>query len=78
MIEDIQKIDASHFIAGHELICDLEEMDLFWKELRSASKATNSTSLETFENENKRKPIGDELFFIKAFVNDQILHSEER
>ena len=82
MIEDIQKFDASHFIAGHESICDIEEMDLFWKELRLASKATNSTSLEesleTFEKENKRKPIGDELFFIKAFVNDQILHSEER
>ncbi|WP_289355101.1 MBL fold metallo-hydrolase [Paenibacillus sp. S-12] len=82
MIEDIQKFDATHFIVGHESICDIEEMDLFWKELRSASKATNSNSLEesleTFENENKRKPIGDELFFIKAFVNDQILHSEER
>ncbi|EPY11176.1 MBL fold metallo-hydrolase [Paenibacillus alvei] len=82
MIEDIQKFDASHFIVGHESICDIEEMDSFWKQLRSASKATNSTSLEesleSFEKENKRKPIGDELFFIKAFVNDQILHSEER
>lgn len=82
MIEDIQKFDASHFIVGHESICDIEEMDSYWKQLTAASKAVNSTSLdaslETFEKENGRQPIGDELFFIKAFVNDQILHSEER
>ncbi|MEQ7053791.1 MBL fold metallo-hydrolase [Paenibacillaceae sp. P-4] len=82
MIEDIQKFDASHFIVGHESICDIEEMDLFWKELTLASKATNSTSLEgsleAFREENKRQPSENELFFIKAFINDQILHSEER
>lgn len=42
MIEDIQKFDASHCIAGHESICDIQEMDLYWKELTLACKATNS------------------------------------
>lgn len=80
MIEDIQKYDAIHFILGHESICDLDEMNSYWKELISASKAANSTSLEraleSFEIDNKRKPNEDELFFLKAFVNDQILKSQ--
>lgn len=81
MIEDIQKFDASYFLLGHESICDLDEMDQFWKELKMASEATTSTSLEeaieSFEKDNNRSPIGDELFFIKAFVNDQILNSQK-
>lgn len=80
MIEDIQKYDAVHFILGHESICDLDEMNSYWKELISASKAADSTSLEraleSFEIDNKRKPNEDELFFLKAFVNDQILKSQ--
>ncbi|GAA0404121.1 MBL fold metallo-hydrolase [Paenibacillus motobuensis] len=80
MIEDIQKYDALHFILGHESICDLDEMDTYWKDLITTSKAVKSTSLEraleSFEIDNKRKPIGDELFFLEAFVNDQILKSQ--
>ncbi|MCM3040638.1 MBL fold metallo-hydrolase [Paenibacillus motobuensis] len=77
MIEDIQKYDAIHFILGHESICDLAEMNSYWNELISTSKAADSTSLEraleSFEIDKKRKPNEDELFFLKAFVNDQIL-----
>ncbi|MFC7681769.1 MBL fold metallo-hydrolase [Paenibacillus sp. GCM10028914] len=77
MIEDIQKYDAIHFLLGHESICDLEEMDTYWKELISACKAAQSTSIEEavecFERDNNRKPNDDEHFFLKAFVNDQIL-----
>lgn len=80
MIEDVQKYDASYFLLGHESICDIEEMDLYWKELKLASHATNSTSLEdaleTFQKDNNRQPGENELFFIKAFVNDQILKLE--
>lgn len=80
MIEDIQKYDANYFILGHESICDLEEMNLYWKELISTSKATDSTSIdkaiERFERENNRTPNSNEHFFIKAFVNDQIIKSQ--
>ncbi|OIJ15506.1 hydrolase glyoxylase [Anaerobacillus arseniciselenatis] len=79
MIEDIQKYDADHFLLGHESICDKDEMDLYWKELISASTATESTSLEMalkcFERENNRSANDNERFFIKAFVNDQIINS---
>jgi glyoxylase-like metal-dependent hydrolase (beta-lactamase superfamily II) len=78
MIEDIRKYDAIHFLLGHESICDLEEMEIYWKELVLASKAAESTSLEeaieSFEAANNRAPNGEELFFLKGFVNDQILN----
>ncbi|KMK75600.1 MBL fold metallo-hydrolase [Alkalihalobacillus pseudalcaliphilus] len=77
MIEDIQKYQAKYFLLGHESICDLAEMDLYWKELQIANKAVKSTSLEEamihFEKEFKRKANENETFFIQAFVNDQIL-----
>lgn len=80
MIEDIRKYDATHFLLGHESICDAAEMDLYWKELISASKAVTSASLEgaiaAFEADHDRKPNENELFFLKAFVNDQILKSQ--
>lgn len=80
MIEDIQKYDAEMFLLGHESICDLNEMTQFWKELTAASEAVTSSSLEqaieSFKLKNKREPNDDELFFIKAFVNDQIIQSK--
>ncbi len=80
MIKDIQKYDAHFFILGHESMCDLDEMNLYWKELISSSDATDSTSLEIamkcFESKNNRIPNSNEQFFIKAFVNDQILKSK--
>lgn len=82
MIEDIQKYDASHFLLGHESICDLDEMNVFWKELTICSRGAKSTSLdralESFEKDNHRSPQGDELFFLKAFVNDQVLKSQKK
>ena len=80
MIEDIQKFDADWFLLGHESICDLNEMTIFWEELTVASQAVKSISLENavecFKLENKRDPNDNELFFIKAFVNDQIIQSQ--
>ncbi len=80
MIEDIQKYDAEMFLLGHESICDLIEMTTFWNELTAASEAVTSSSLEqaieSFKLKNKREPTDDELFFIKAFVNDQIIQSK--
>ena len=80
MIEDIQKFDAEMFLLGHESICDLNEMTIFWEELTVASQAVKSISLENavecFKLENKRDPNDNELFFIKAFVNDQIIQSQ--
>ena len=80
MIEDIQKYNAEAFLIGHESICDLEEMTTFWRELRAASEAVKSPSLESaiesFKLENNRTPNDDELFFIKAFVNNQIIRSQ--
>lgn len=80
MIQDIQKYDADMFLLGHESICDLEEMNKFWKELTTASTAVTSTSLdhavESFKVDNNRDPNDDELFFIKAFVNDYIIQSK--
>ncbi|MFJ7827711.1 MBL fold metallo-hydrolase [Psychrobacillus sp. NPDC096623] len=79
MIKDIQKYDAEMFLLGHETICDLNEMDIYWKELTTASGVVKSTSLENalecFKAENNREPNDNELFFIKAFVNDQMIQS---
>lgn len=79
MIKDLQKYDAEIFLLGHESICDLPEMNLYWQELMAASQAVKSTSFEeaaeNFTIENKRKPNDNERFFIQAFVNDQILNS---
>ncbi len=80
MIKDIQKYDAEMFLLGHESICDLNEMNVYWEELTAAGQAVKSTSLEkameTFKEENKREPNDNELFFIKAFVNDHIIQSD--
>ncbi|WP_366289662.1 MBL fold metallo-hydrolase [Paenibacillus sp. AN1007] len=80
MIEDIQRYDAVHFLLGHESICDQEEMDMFFGQLTACSQAVTSTSLEeamdSFEREQGRAPVGDELFFLKALVNDRILNAE--
>ena len=80
MIKDIQKYDAEMFLLGHESICDSNEMRIYWDELTTASQVVKSTSLEnaieSFKAENKRDPNDNELFFIKAFVNDQIIQSQ--
>ncbi|WP_391209649.1 hypothetical protein [Psychrobacillus sp. L4] len=80
MIKDIQKYDAEMFLLGHESICDRDEMNIYWKELTTASQIVKSTSLEIaiecFKIENKRDPNGNELFFIKAFVNEHIIQSK--
>lgn len=79
MIEEVQKYNAESFLLGHESICDLEEMTTFWRDLKAASKVVTSSSLEnaleSFKLENNRNPNDDELFFIKAFVNDYIIQS---
>lgn len=80
MINDIQKYDAEMFLLGHESICDLNEMNIYWEELTTASQVVKSTSLENaiecFKVDNKRDPNANELFFIKAFVNDHIIQSQ--
>lgn len=81
MIQDIQKYDAEWFLLGHESICDLNEMNVYWEELTTASNAVNSTSLEnaleSFRIQNKRDPNDNEVFFIKAFVNDHVIRSDK-
>lgn len=80
MIQDIQKFDAEWSVLGHESICDREEMELYWKELAAASEAVQSVSLEEAEEkfrvQNKREPNDNELFFIKAFVNDRTIRHQ--
>ncbi|MFJ7649163.1 hypothetical protein ACIQ1H_16600 [Lysinibacillus sp. NPDC097279] len=80
LIKDIQKYDAEMFLLGHESICDSNEMNIYWEELTTASRVVKSTSLknaiEYFKVENKRGPNHNELFFIKAFVNDHIIQSQ--
>ena len=72
MIEDIQKYDANHFLLGHESICDLDEMDVFWRELTSCNRAVTSTSLDiaitNFEKEHERTPNENEMFFYKHLL----------
>lgn len=80
MITDIQKYDAEIFLLGHETLCDIEEMAIYWEELTTASQAVKSTSLDSavalFRKVNKREPNENERFFINAFVNDYILQSQ--
>ncbi|SFQ02332.1 Metallo-beta-lactamase superfamily protein [Psychrobacillus psychrotolerans] len=79
MIKDILKYNAEMFLLGHESICDSTEMDIYWRELTRSSQVVKSSSLEDalecFIVENKRDPNNNELFFIKAFVNDHIIQS---
>lgn len=79
MIKDIQKYDAELFLLGHESICDSNELNIYWNELATASQVIKPTSLESaiesFKAEYKRGPNDNELFFIKAFVNDHIIQS---
>lgn len=79
MIKDIQKYNAEMFLLGHESICDSTEMDIYWRELTRSSQVVESSSLEDalecFKVENRRDPNNNELFFIKAFVNDHIIQS---
>jgi len=79
MIKDIQQYDAEVFLLGHESICDAHEMNIYWKELTTTSRAVKSTSLEKaiecFKVENNRNPNDNELFFLKAFVNDRIIQA---
>ncbi|KIL43242.1 MBL fold metallo-hydrolase [Jeotgalibacillus campisalis] len=80
MIKDIQKYNAEMFLLGHESICDSNEMNIYWEEVTVASQVVKSPSLEeamvSFKAEYKRDPNDNEVFFIKAFVNDHILHSQ--
>lgn len=80
MIRDIQKYDAEIFLLGHETLCDVEEMAIYWEELTAASQAVKSPSIENavalFKEVNKREPNDNERFFINAFVNDAILQSQ--
>ncbi|MGB3101855.1 MAG: MBL fold metallo-hydrolase [Psychrobacillus psychrotolerans] len=77
MIKDIQKYNAEMFLLGHESICDSTEMDIYWRELTRSSQVVKSSSLQDaldcFKVQNKRDPNNNELFFIKAFVNDHII-----
>ncbi|MDG5471285.1 MBL fold metallo-hydrolase [Jeotgalibacillus sp. ET6] len=80
MMNDIQKYKAEMFLLGHESICDSNEMNIYWEELTAASQAVKSPSLEeameSFKAANKREPNDNEVFFIKAFVNDHLLRSQ--
>ncbi|GGP15554.1 hypothetical protein [Oceanobacillus neutriphilus] len=55
-------------------------MNIYWEELTAANRAVTSASLEDaieyFKADNNRDPNDNELFFIKAFVNDQIIQSK--
>ncbi|MEK4074371.1 MBL fold metallo-hydrolase [Paenibacillus sp. FSL M7-0656] len=81
MIQDIERYDAEHFLLGHESICDSEEMKIFFEQLIACSKSVKTASLEEaislFEREQRRVPVGDELFFLKAMVNDRILQVQK-
>ncbi|MFJ7666383.1 MBL fold metallo-hydrolase [Lysinibacillus sp. NPDC097195] len=81
MIQNIEKYNAEMFLLGHESICDTNEMQLYWEELTTANSAVNSSSLdnaiESFKVENKREPNDNELFFMQAFVNNQIIQSKK-
>ena len=80
MMKDIQKYDAEMFLLGHESICDLDEINVYWEELTAASEVVKSTSLEDaialFKTKHKRDPNENELFFIQALVNDYIIQSQ--
>ncbi|WP_042473353.1 MBL fold metallo-hydrolase [Bacillus ndiopicus] len=80
MINDIKKYDAEMFLLGHESICDSNEMNIYWEELTTTNRVVTSASLEDaidcFKAENKREPNDNELFFLKAFVNDRIIQSK--
>ena len=80
MIKDINKYDAEMYLLGHESICDSNEMNIYWEELTTASQVVKSTSLEnaivSFKEKYKRDPSDNELFFVEAFVNDQIIQSQ--
>ena len=78
MINDIH-YDAEMFLLGYESICDANEMNIYWNELTKANLAVKSTlfekAIECFKVENNIEPNENELFLLKAFVNDQIIQT---
>jgi hypothetical protein len=73
-------LQPTYYLLGHESICDTNEMNIYWQELTTANRAVKSTSLENaikcFKAVSNREPNENELFFLKAFVNDQIIQSQ--
>lgn len=84
MADRINKLEAKHFIIGHEPVCDEVEMKAFWEELRRGAEVTkNCESLgaahEVFKEKYEREVNEDELFYIKCFYDvDQVLKKENK
>jgi len=82
MIDDIEKYNAELYLLGHESLCDKNEMKLYWEELTTTCSVVKSKSLQDaikcFKVETNREPNDNELFFMQAFVNDQIIRSQKR
>ncbi|MEC5425852.1 MBL fold metallo-hydrolase [Virgibacillus sp. C22-A2] len=77
MIQNAKKYQVNWSVLGHESVCDRDEMDLYWSELTSSSRAVHTSSLkgsiDTFRLNEGREPTDNEMFFIKAFINDIII-----
>ncbi|WP_214483134.1 MBL fold metallo-hydrolase [Bacillus sp. SM2101] len=74
MIDKIEKNDIEYYFCSHESICDKEEMDGFWHQLKSTGNIVEKgTSVEEakrkFTATYKRPPSEAESFFIGGFVN---------
>ncbi|BAC15272.1 hypothetical conserved protein [Oceanobacillus iheyensis HTE831] len=59
MIKDILKYDAHYFVLGHESLCDLDEMNVYWEELIATSKATDSTSIDKAMKQFEAAPLSN-------------------
>ena len=47
MIDIIEAYDANYYILSHESLCDREEMNVFWKQLKLAGRIVGEdTSVE--------------------------------
>jgi len=82
LISSIEKFNAELYLLGHESLCDKNEMKLYWEELTTTCSVVKSKSLQDaikcFKVETNREPNDNELFFMQAFVNDQIIRSQKR
>ncbi|MFB4160296.1 MBL fold metallo-hydrolase [Geomicrobium sp. JSM 1781026] len=80
MIADAKKYEADWTVLGHESVCDNEEMNLYWRELASSSRAAHTRSfadsINTFRLLEGREPTDNEMLFIEAFVNDVLIESK--
>ena len=72
MIDTIEQYDAEYYLCSHETICTKEEMESYFKQLRTGDIITESCNnldeaIIKFRKIYDAEPSDEDIFFIKSF-----------